>query len=159
MTNRVFIPLSVSSAGPQHLQCSDGQFLWQLSMHPLQLPSCEFDITFRNPHSEGITLGDKIWTMPLCCTPACSFQHKQCLKININTLNKNVYFHFISQITSTNLIPFTYIIYSASFIAADTNKSTASYNNAQWHISQQQWECRASPFPRMSVFSVATWLH
>ncbi len=54
MINHVFIPLSVSGAGPQRLQHSDWQFLWQLPMHPLQLPSCEF--YFIIPHLEGITL-------------------------------------------------------------------------------------------------------
>lgn len=34
-------PPSLSSAGPKHLHRSDRQFLWQLAMHPLQLPPCE----------------------------------------------------------------------------------------------------------------------
>lgn len=44
-TNHVLLHLSVSSAGPQRLQHSNGLFLWQLTMHPLQLSSREFDVT------------------------------------------------------------------------------------------------------------------
>lgn len=37
-----FIPLSVSSPRPEHLQYGNGQFVWQFSMYSLQLPPCEF---------------------------------------------------------------------------------------------------------------------
>lgn len=37
-----FIPLSVSSPCPEHLQYGNGQFVWQFSVYSLQLPPCEF---------------------------------------------------------------------------------------------------------------------
>lgn len=36
-----FTPLSMSSPCPEHLQCSNGQFVWQFSMYSLQLAPCE----------------------------------------------------------------------------------------------------------------------
>lgn len=61
-------PPSVSSAGPQHLCCCDRQLLWQLPMHPLQLPPCE---SLMNPHSRGITLSlsrdHELWILSTVC--------------------------------------------------------------------------------------------
>ena len=37
-----FVPLSVSSPCPEHLQYGNGQFVWQFSVYSLQLPPCEF---------------------------------------------------------------------------------------------------------------------